>query len=327
MAKNISSFSPGMASGSEMLDYCEYILRSSGGPGDDRSNDYGLGCASWCYQTDHNYAGSVLVRMISSGGGTGGVCCCMNGVPGASAPYAFFSVNPKTGCHLCWKINSGGCCVPSNTGSPGECYHWVKDDQQDATGRIFLPPGQCSCSVCNGPACNRCYCVCYQDNQVDEYTCTGGKHSSNSFPRYVCKNCFVADGGSNHWLDSDTHINPSRVGFISTGKCCNGGGGAVCKVVMFGNMPAYAAGKREYYMSMSYGGENCYGGWLTACQACFWWGASTRQGGDAKCSSMCAAGSPGIGASANGGNCYCGGNGMAGLAVSLYYRLGSEPTG
>lgn len=327
MAKNLSTFSPGMSASTEMLDYCEYIFKASGGPSDDRSADYGLGCGTWCYQSDHSYAGNIVVKQFGSGGGTGGACCCMNGVPASSGAYAIYEVSPKTGCHLCWMVTLGGCCVPGASASPGECYQWVKDDQQDANGRIFFAVGHCACTICNGPACNRCYCVCYQDNQVDEYTCTGGKYSTNSHPRYVCRQCFVNDGGTNHWLDSDTHIFPARAGFISTGKCNSGGGGNVCKVTQFSNMPAYAAGKREYYMSQSFGGENCYGGWLTGCQACFWWGSSARQLNQSKCHSLCGAGAPGISPSANGGNCYCGGNGQGGTAISLMYRLNSEPTG
>lgn len=327
MAKNISSFSPGMSSSSEMLDYCEFIFRTTMGPGDTRSHDYGNGCGVYCYQTNHAYAGEVLVRMFGSGGGTGGACCCMTGSPAGSGPYAIFNATPKTGCRLCWHVSSGGCCVASNTGNPSECYQWIKDEQKDASGRIFLPGGYCSCTICNGPACERNWHVCYQANlESTEYECTGGKHVDGDWPRYHCRSCFVNDGGTNVWLDSDINLFPSRMGFTATGKC-NNTGGSICRSVQFSNMPAYAAGKREYFMSQSMSGENCYGGWLTSCQACFWWGSPMREQNQKNQHSLCGSGAPGIAPTANGGNCYCGGNGQAGTAISIYYKLSSAITG
>ena len=327
MAKNLSTFSPGMGAPSEMLDYCEYIYSSSGAPGDSRATDYGLGCGVYCFQTDHSYSGNVRVRFSGSGGSAPGACCCMISTPGGSGSYAIFEATPTTGQMLCWHVTPGGCCRPSHTSSMDECYQWIKDDQQDNNGRIFLATGMCSCGECSAPTCERNWHVCYEGRHCDEYTCTGGMHGSGSHPRYVCRNCFIADGGTNHWLDSDTEIYPSRLGFIATGKCSTTGS-SVCKVVQFSNMPSYAMGKREYYMSMSFSGENCYGAWLGGCFGCHWWGAFSHQVASSKnIMSMCAQGSPGLGASANGGNCYCGGSGQAGTTVSIYYRLNSAPTG
>ena len=327
MAKNIADFSPGMSGPSEMIDKCEFLWTSSHNPGDSRGTNYGNGCARMCWQENHSYAGDVDIKIFGAGGSTGGSCCCMLGTPASSGAYAFFKVSPVYGKDnaFCWHQYAGGCCRPQSAGEDS-CRIWVKDPKRSA-GCIILMGGHCACSVCNTPMQGCCFHVCYQSDKCRDQTTP--TNSANG--RYTCKGCFEQAGAipaSQFWLDSEVTMFPSVNGFITTSKCNNNnGGGQVCKIIQFKNAPAVANGKKEHYMSQSFGGENCLGGWLSSCWACTWFGSHGSHGPPSNYNSVCVAGVGGNAASANGGNCYCGGGDGGGIFVSFYYTLNSEITG
>ena len=326
MAKNISTFIPGFSPSSEMVDKCEFLFTVSKNPGDVRTHNYGHGCGRMCWQSNHCYKGDVDVKIFGSGGSAGGVCCCMLGTPGASGAYASFKVTPVYGEDntFCWSQSAGGCCRPAFAGE-SSCNIWFKDPARSA-GCVVIGAGFCACGHCNAPQANLCHEVCYQTPFCRDYTGspTGGQG------RFDCRECFTQAGtinASEFWVDSGVTMFPKVLGFIATSECNNGsGGGQVCKVVQFKNVPTVADGKKEHYMSMSFGGENCVGGSLNSCWQSHWFGAC-GSGDAAQYGSVCTYGTGGTGASANGGNCYCGGPEMGGGMVSFMYQLNTEIEG
>lgn len=324
MAKNLTDFIPGMSNPSEMIDKCEFLWTATHNPGDNRAHNYGNGCHRMCWQSNHSYQGSVSVKIFGAGGATGGACCCSLSTPGASGTYAFFDVTPVQGEDnaFCWHQYIGGCCVPGFTSGSG-CYIWFKDPARSA-GCINFSPGWCAPSLCSAPQADGCWCVCYQSGR-----CRDDLTPFNGVPAYDCRNCFEQAGtiaSSEFWLDSEVTMFPKVHGFIATSECGNTGGSNVCTIVQFKNFPAVANGKKEHFYSQSFGGENCYGGWLSECQTCYWFGS---RNGDASSNyaSVCTAGIGGTGASSNGGNCYCGGPDHGGIFVSFMYTLNSEIEG
>lgn len=326
MAKNLSAFTPGMGQSTEMVDKCEFLFTVSKNPSEVRTHNYGNGCGAMCWQSNHSYKGDVDVTIFGSGGASGGICCCMIGTPAASGAYAKFKTTPVKGFgnEMRWSQSAGGCCRPGSAGG-SSCNMWIFDPAR-STGCITFGAGFCACTLCNAPQANLCHEVCYEGSLTRDTSNPFGVDGQGFFD---CRNCFTQAGAipaSEFWLDSGTTMFPKVLGFITSTECNTTGGGCVCKVTQFKNVPTAANGKKEHFMSVSYGGENCVGGSINSCWQEHWFGACGSAAA-AQYQSVCVAGTGGSSGSANGGNCYCGGPEMGGGFVSFMYQLNTEIEG
>jgi len=331
MAKNITTFAPGMAGSVPIgrnLWYNEIVRPMQGcthrcGP---RNPDLGSANHVWKFPTNTGYNGAApeakpisqaKLWMVNPGSNGGGGNCCGWGPPGQSGSKAVFDLNltatnPDERCIvLC--VPNGGCCV-ADLGGQQSCRWRVLNHDQSKFLFTFTT-ATCGCWICEfytSAVCNSsCYVGGNDPNNKARYwdaccTCSGSDI-------YYCapeSSCHVAD---RQYLQADSDVNmfKGQVGYAMGG--CNQEQARNKTMVFPIN---HWCTTKAHYVGVKGLGYDCNnnGGTLMCGFAKIWGGTNQSYGRGG----ICEQGVPGIPAVAGGGNCYCGGSGGAGTYMFWY---------
>lgn len=327
MAKNITTFAPGMTGSSTVGRaewYNEIVVPGTGnsrmcGP---RNGDHGSNNSIWKIPNNtgkdgagaNTPAAKVKMWLVNPGSNGAGFNCCGWGPPGASGAKAVFDlvtsdVGTSTGCYQICTPN-GQCCVATIGGQEG-CRWRVYNN--DSTKILFaFSSAECGCGICNYYANDICNEVCY----------TAGGHmrqwdaccTSANADAYHCRAESACNNGDVKYLqaDSDVNVFKSQNGF-GIAACCFSSAYAKKMVTPVNHWCTTKA----HYISVGGLGLTCNntGATLTCNFSKLWGGTSISYG---RGGALCEAGMPGQVAIAGGGNCYCGGPGGPGVYMMWY---------
>tara|TARA_B100000212_G_scaffold134746_1_gene101290 strand:+ start:1456 stop:2451 length:996 start_codon:yes stop_codon:yes gene_type:complete len=330
MAKNLTTFAPGMA-GSVKLGmndwYNEIVIPNSGcsrrcGP---RNGDEGVSNHVWKFPDNTGYCGggvaadpvsAAKIWMVNPGGGGAGSQCCGWGAPGASGAKVVFDVNldvasSKRCVRMC--TPNGGCCVASIGGQQGCRWGVLNADESQYMFRFSA--ANCGCWECFFYSNSKCNEVCYMGGSSTDIvrnwdtraTCAGSD-------KYYCAPESISNIADPQYFDRDSDVNmfKQQEGYAVAGCCYDN----ARNITMVWPLNHWCTTK-AHYLGVKGGGYDCNNTGPT-----LWCGAFKTFGGTnlglGGGGGLCEAGTGGTAAIAGAGNCYCGSPGGPGVYMVWY---------
>ena len=308
MAKNLTTFAPGMKSPSSLgeSEYCAIVFGAGGQTGGTFGNirNYGGHGFRWEVPTGVTEA---RFYVAAQGSGGGAVNCCGYGPGGNGGGSAILDVTVEGGNEWCFCTAATATCTASFAGEIG-CRLYVYDiTNSQLYYETGVTPSQCGC--CNYYINNNCETVCFTTTAAT--SCWGAENSCLGFSRFGCKEAY-ASSPFYDLADSDVNTFRSRPGYtIST--CCYSVS-AHCGMSTFSPKQHFKTAKSHYVGSSITQAENNTGQTHRDRFAGIYARASATYG----VGGICEMGGMGFSAIANGGNCYCGSKGPNSFVTILY---------
>lgn len=328
MAKNLTTFAPGMSGATKIGQndwYNEIVMPGQGctarcGP---RNGDQGTANHVFKFPTNTGYGGTVndqtpateiKLWMVNPGSQGAGGNCCGWGAPGTSGAKAVFDINTNMpDGQRCIRIctANGGCCIAALDGQQSCRWRILSHDENRCM--FLFTTATCGCWECNFYNSSKCNEICYMGGGSGPVRCWDSKETCSSSSSYWCNPEIVGQVNDPQYVqpDSDVNVFKQQVGYAVAG-CCSDQARNITMVFPINHWCT----QKAHYVGVKGMGYDCNnaGGTLMCGLARIWGGTNHGLGRGG----ICEAGVGGVPAIAGGGNCYCGGPGGAGFMMFWY---------